>query len=126
MGILSPQDAKHHPDANVVTRALGYGKPSDDGQGLEPEVRPEPLSLAKGDSLILCSDGLYDLVSDEEIARAVGGRTAAEATQVPPRKGPSRRPRPGPRDPMEVGSPTGAPPTAQRRKPPWSRRPTTW
>lgn len=68
MGILSPAEAKTHPDANVVTRALGHGQLAD-GSKLEPEVQEEPLLLAPGDILVLCSDGVYDGVSDAEIAQ---------------------------------------------------------
>jgi serine/threonine protein phosphatase PrpC len=67
MGILSPSEAKHHPDANIVTRAIGHGV-SADGAPLEPEVQAEPLLLQPGDVMVLCSDGVYDDVTDAEIA----------------------------------------------------------
>jgi serine/threonine protein phosphatase PrpC len=67
MGILSPSEAKHHPDANIVTRAIGHGV-SADGAPLLPEVQTEPLLLQPGDVMVLCSDGVYDDVTDAEIA----------------------------------------------------------
>lgn len=81
LGILQATDAKQHPDANVVTRALGHARLAD-GSALDPEVRPEPFLLAPGDSLVLCTDGLYDGVADEEIAQGIEGRTADEAAHA--------------------------------------------
>ena len=80
MGILSLEDAKHHPDANVVTRALGFAQLAD-GSALEPEVRESPIRLLAGDALVMCTDGLYDDVTNDEIAEALSGRTPEEATQ---------------------------------------------
>lgn len=80
MGLLSAAQAKDHPDANVVTRALGYAQLAD-GTIIEPDVKMEPLPLQPGDSLVLCSDGLYDDVEDHEIAEAMQGRKAMEAAQ---------------------------------------------
>ena len=81
MGILSAEEAKDHPDANVVSRALGFAQLAD-GTALEPEVQEEPLELRPGDSLILCTDGLYDGVTDVEVAQTVGGRTAKDGAQA--------------------------------------------
>lgn len=81
MGILAAADAKQHPDANVVTRALGYARLAD-GSTLEPEVGQTPLTLVAGDSLVLCSDGLYDDVEDAELAQLLAGRSAPEAAQA--------------------------------------------
>ena len=59
--ILDEEQAKKHPDAHVLLRALGI-KPE-----VEPEVMPDPIEVKKGDSFLLCSDGLTDVVEDEEI-----------------------------------------------------------
>jgi Protein phosphatase 2C len=80
MGILSAADAKDHPDANVVSRALGFANLAD-GTALEPEVQPEAIDLRPGDSLILCTDGLFDGVTDPEIAGSAAGRTAADCAR---------------------------------------------
>ncbi|MBL9013033.1 MAG: serine/threonine-protein phosphatase [Myxococcales bacterium] len=76
-GILTPEQAKTHEDANVVTRALGFAR---------GEEQPEPdISAARelrdGDLLLLCSDGLFDLVKDEEIAELGSEDEPAEAAQ---------------------------------------------
>ena len=78
MGILDAEDAKDHPDSNVVTRALGYREDAD-GAPIEPDVTEQPLTLEKGDSLVLCSDGLYDGLDDDEIAESLNARSVGEA-----------------------------------------------
>src|SRR5215813_12992740 len=81
MGLLAASAAKDHPDANVVTRALGYAQLAD-GTIIEPDVKMEPLVLQPGDSLVLCSDGLYDDIEDVEISGALPGRTPEEAARM--------------------------------------------
>ncbi len=81
MGLLAASQAKDHPDANVVTRALGYAQLAD-GTIIEPDVKMEPLQLLPGDSLVLCSDGLYDDIEDAEISAALPGKSAEEAARA--------------------------------------------
>jgi len=59
-GELTPAQAAVHPHRSVITRALG----TDDE--VEPDVVEVPLEA--GDRLLLCTDGLTGMVSDEEIA----------------------------------------------------------
>jgi serine/threonine protein phosphatase PrpC len=70
MQILSEEEAKHHPEAHVLTQALGGG--SESQAGFRPSVWGEPSVLEPSDTLILCSDGLYDLVDDVELFPLVG------------------------------------------------------
>lgn len=58
-GAITKEQAKTHPQRNVITRALGS----------EAEVDADyfEFSLQGGDFLLLCSDGLSNIVSDEEI-----------------------------------------------------------
>ncbi len=49
-GLISPADAEHHPDSNVVTRAVGFNA--------EPVPDFWLLPVARGSRLLLCSDGL--------------------------------------------------------------------
>lgn len=64
-GILTPEEAKKHPDAHVLVQALGGSDAAQ--QGFKPEVWNEPLELKHGDVVLLCSDGLYDFIGDEEL-----------------------------------------------------------
>lgn len=73
IGVLSPDQASHHPDANRITRALGM-HPS-----VEVEVRPQAVPYVVGDAFVLCSDGLSDLVDDTEIRDVVGSEPALQA-----------------------------------------------
>jgi protein phosphatase len=72
-GLLTPQQAAHHPDANRITRALGMA------DEVEVELRPQPVLHVPGDAFVLCSDGLSDLVEDAEILEIVGSEPAAQA-----------------------------------------------
>jgi serine/threonine protein phosphatase PrpC len=69
-GVLNEELARHHPDASRITRALGIQAE------VEVEVRPRPLPLSVNDVLLLCCDGLTDLVTDEEISSVVRGSLA--------------------------------------------------
>lgn len=63
LGEISRDDARNHPDKNIITRALGAGKNVD--------VDFFDIRLAAGNILLLCSDGLSNMVSDEDIRRVV-------------------------------------------------------
>jgi PPM family protein phosphatase len=58
-GRLSPEDAERHPQRSVITRALG----------IDPEVEFDLFTykLQVGDRLLLCSDGLSDVVEPAQI-----------------------------------------------------------
>lgn len=63
LGDITPDDAKDHPQKNVLTRAVGT----------RPRVNIQTLSidLEVGDRIILCSDGLYGLVPDDRMVAAL-------------------------------------------------------
>ena len=69
-GIITPEQALHHPQKNVITRALG----SD--QMVDADIFPVNLTL--GDSLLLCSDGLSNIVPEEEITAVLMDSGLAE------------------------------------------------
>ena len=58
-GELTPEEAKHHPQRNLITRALGP----------DASVQADSFYVEwkQGDFLLLCSDGLVNTVSDQEI-----------------------------------------------------------
>lgn len=58
-GLVTPQQARDHPNRHVLSRAMGT-HPSLD-------VMLAPVGLALGDAYLLCSDGLHDLVDAGEI-----------------------------------------------------------
>jgi len=74
-GVLAPEEARKHPNAHVIRRFLGST------QEVVPDTRlrvragesdaqadaNQGLQLHPGDILVLCSDGLTDLVNDNEI-----------------------------------------------------------
>ena len=72
-GLLTPQQAVHHPEANRITRALGITAE------VNVEVRPQAVQQVTGDAFVLCTDGLCDLVEDGEILAIVGGEPAGQA-----------------------------------------------
>lgn len=72
-GLLTEENARHHPNASVLTRALGQQ------QGTTCEVYP-PVSLQLGDGLLLCSDGLAGYVVDSEIARVIAASPDPNST----------------------------------------------
>jgi serine/threonine protein phosphatase PrpC len=73
-GLLAPDQARGHPRRNLVTRALGT-KPGVDVDLFEG-------ALAPGDNLLLCSDGLTNLLEDREIEVILRERTPQEAVPL--------------------------------------------
>lgn len=70
-GILSREEARTHPQRNVITRALGAET--------EVDVDTYGGELSAGDGLLLCTDGLSEYVSDEEMGRIVRRSPPQEA-----------------------------------------------
>lgn len=77
-GEIDEEQARVHPEAGMLTRALGHGRMAD-GRPLVPDVLAEPITLEKRDALVLCSDGLHDLIEDWEIGKLVAGKNGDEA-----------------------------------------------
>lgn len=74
-GAMSLADARQHEDKNIILRALGP-QPN-----VEVSVWQTPFPLHAGDQFVLCSDGLYDLVRDDEIQQTVCTLAPAEACE---------------------------------------------
>lgn len=73
-GLLTREQARKHPQRNVVTRALG-SKPQVEVDLFEGEMN-------EGDSLLLCTDGLTGLVEDRELAAIVQQHPPQEAARL--------------------------------------------
>ena len=63
IGELDRSEAREHPDKNIITRALGVTE--------NVEVDFFEVELKKGDIILMCSDGLTNMVEDEDICRVV-------------------------------------------------------
>lgn len=70
-GMLDPKDAETHPNANVITRAVG----------VSPDLIVDITrgEVSAGDQFILASDGLTRLVDDQELAAVLTSMPAADA-----------------------------------------------
>jgi serine/threonine protein phosphatase PrpC len=62
-GLLTPEQARKHPSRNVITRVLGYYQ--------EVSIDNHNLKLFQGDNILLCSDGLWGVLSDQKITEVV-------------------------------------------------------
>jgi len=80
-GKITEDEARSHPEAGMLTRALGHARMAD-GRPLVPDVLERALGLEANDTLILSSDGLHDLVDDWEIGRAIAGKDCDEAAEA--------------------------------------------
>ena len=61
-GIIRAEDAEHHPQANVITRAIGFKT------GLIVDTNELPVAPEASFYLLLCSDGLYKELDDDTLA----------------------------------------------------------
>jgi PPM family protein phosphatase len=73
-GIVRSEDAESHPQRHILTAALGSGRE------VVPDVPAEPLAVENGDTLVLCTDGLWSLVNEQELAATVRSGTPAESS----------------------------------------------
>ena len=72
-GIISPAEAATLNIGNIILQSIGSEQP--------PQVDLFPVSLQAGDALVLCSDGLTNHVSDQELAETISSQSPEEATQ---------------------------------------------
>jgi len=74
LGGINQEEAKYHPDKNIITRAIGAKD--------EVEIDFYEYRLKKGDMLLICTDGLSNMVEDEEILHIVKcSRDVVEAVE---------------------------------------------
>ena len=62
-GEITKEEAKNHPDKNIITRAIGAGW----------DIRVDffEVDLERGDKVLMCSDGLSNMIEDEDILNIV-------------------------------------------------------
>jgi serine/threonine protein phosphatase PrpC len=70
-GVIDPEEARDHPDGNVITRAIGAVEQ-------DPELDKRMGEVMLGDRFLLCSDGLCKSLSDDELALRLSGGAVAE------------------------------------------------
>jgi len=74
LGSISREDTENHPQRNVITRAVGVESPL--------YVDINVFTTQVGDTFLLCSDGLYTAVSDEDIYQAMMVRDVEQSVDV--------------------------------------------
>ncbi len=74
LGGIHADEAKYHPDKNIITRAIGAKE--------KVEADFFEYRLKKGDIILMCTDGLSNMVDDEEIFQIVkSARDVVEAVE---------------------------------------------
>ncbi len=71
-GIVRAEDAEKHPQRHILTAALGAGRE------VAIDSAEQAVTLLEGDDLLLCTDGLWGVVTDEELETTVTANTPAE------------------------------------------------
>lgn len=73
-GVLTDEQAEHHPKKNYITRALGVGEHID--------IDFLTFGVREGDKILLCSDGLTNFVSEKDIMETVASNDPDEASDI--------------------------------------------
>jgi protein phosphatase len=89
-GILTKEQAREHPNSNIIRRYVGSGKPVDvdirlrqnPGDSNTQAEKGQGMLLQPGDRLLLCSDGLHDLVTDDVIQQIILENDLDDAAQA--------------------------------------------
>ncbi len=85
-GIITPEMAHDHPNVHVIRRYLGSPVPPDpdfrltlfDGEGAHHPENNQGVKLQPNDVVLLCSDGLTDLVWNDEILEIVRSKSSVK------------------------------------------------
>jgi PPM family protein phosphatase len=75
-GIVRAEDAEKHPQRHILTAALGAGRE------VAVDGADESLPLLEADDLLLCTDGLWGVVTEEELETTVSANTPAESCAI--------------------------------------------
>ncbi len=72
-GLVAEADAELHPQRHILTAALGIG------EEISPDSPQQPIALQNGDILVLCTDGLWGVVNDQELRDRVSKHAPRDA-----------------------------------------------
>jgi len=72
-GLISKENARTHKLRNIITRSLGYFD--------EVDIDTQVTGLVEGDAFLLCSDGLSNLVDEQELRAIVTGHPVQDAAR---------------------------------------------
>jgi PPM family protein phosphatase len=75
-GILSLREAEAHPQRHILTAALGAG------EEISPDVPEHPIGVQPGDVIILCTDGLWGLLTESELQATVAAASPSDACKA--------------------------------------------
>lgn len=64
-GVISAEEALDHPDKHIITRAIGLQ------ETVEASHNQAPMTVDKGDYLLICCDGLWEPVADGQILETI-------------------------------------------------------
>lgn len=67
-GIISPEDAVDHPQSNVITRCM---RPVEDDENRSDATVAYIRDIKTGDCFVLCTDGVYSCVDDDELEEII-------------------------------------------------------
>jgi serine/threonine protein phosphatase PrpC len=70
LGEIDPEDARNHPDKNIITRAIGASA--------DIAVDFFEMKLERDDIILMCSDGLTNMIEDEEILKIIKKKKTPE------------------------------------------------
>jgi protein phosphatase len=74
LGNLSEEEAAHLPGRSLITRAIGAADTL--------EIDEEGMEVRDGDIFLLCSDGLSNAVSEQDMAEAIAAHSCRQATET--------------------------------------------
>jgi protein phosphatase len=69
LGLMSPERARAHPDKSILTRSLG--------RELIVSVDRATAAVRQGDTYLVCSDGLYNVLGDDDLVRILSSEASA-------------------------------------------------
>lgn len=74
-GKISHKESLTHPQRNVITKAMGTSPKVD------ADYKQISYDFEQGDRLLICSDGLYEYIQDQELGKILGGENIGELAQ---------------------------------------------